>query len=201
MKQAWYIADNDGFSCTIRDAADHDEDGDGMVCEQATPDDARLIAAAPDLLMALVNLTSSLGDDHQWCWTCEDLDADWEQRDDMPHHPDCIIGKAKAAIDKANGTAFGCVDGEHGCYSADQPCGCPCDNCHDDTEFRCKVCNTIVASIRNSTFYLASTDAPTETVPDRCEDCANPDPRDEQTGHEYHREIHQYLVEKGEREE
>ncbi len=53
MKQAWYIAENDGLSCTIRDAADHDEDGDGMVCEQATPDDARLIAAAPDMLEAL----------------------------------------------------------------------------------------------------------------------------------------------------
>ena len=104
MKPTWYIAENDGLECTIRDAADHDEDGDGMVCEHATPDDARLIAAAPDLLMALVNLTSSLGDDHQWCWTCEDLDADWEQRDDMPHHPACIIGEAKAAIEKATGS-------------------------------------------------------------------------------------------------
>ena len=183
MKQAWYIADNDGFSCTIRDAADHDEDGDGMVCEQATPDDARLIVAAPDLLVAAQQISQFIRDRFAYPTLVRNLMA------------------LEAAIDKANGTAFGCVDGEHGCYSADRPCGCPCDNCHDDTEFRCKVCNTIVASIRNSTFYLASTDAPTETVPDRCEDCANPDPRDEPIGHEYHREIHQYLVEKGEREE
>ena len=93
-----------------------------------------------------------------------------------------------------------CTDGKHRCFATDQPCGCSCDNCHDDTEFRCKVCNTIVASIRNSTFYLASTDAPTETVPDYCEDCTN-DPRDEQIGHDYHRELHEYLVQKGEREE
>ena len=171
MKPTWYIAENNGISCTIRDAADHDEDGDGMVCEQATPDDARLIAASPDLLAALLNLTSSLEDDHQLCAWGEDME--WEQRDDMPHHVDCVAGKARAAIDKANGTAFSCVDGDHGCYSADQPCGCPCDNCHDETELRCKVCNTIVASIRNSTFYLASTDAPTETVPDHCEDCTH----------------------------
>ena len=95
----------------------------------------------------------------------------------------------------------GCTDGNHQCFDADQPCSCTCDNCHDDTEFRCKVCNTIVASLRNSTFYLASTDAPTETVPDHCEDCAKADSRDDQTGHEFHREMHEYRVQKGEIEE
>ena len=150
MKQAWYIAENDGLECTVRDAEDHDEDGDGMVCEQATPKDARLIAAAPDLLAA-----------------AERALALWPS--DQGGFPNRI--ELQAAIDKANGTAFDCVDGEHGCYNADQPCGCPCDNCHDDTEFRCKVCNTIVCSIRNGTFYLASTDGPTETVQEYCEDC------------------------------
>ena len=183
MAQKWYIAENDGLSCTIRDAADHDEDGDGMVCEEATPDDARLIVAAPDLLVAAQQISQFIRDRFAYPTLVRNLMA------------------LEAAIDKANGTAFGCVDGEHGCYSADQPCGCPCDNCHDDTEFRCKVCNTIVASIRNSTFYLASTDAPTETVPDHCEDCANADSRDEQTVHEFHRELHEYRVQKGEIEE
>ena len=105
MKPTWYIAENDGISCTIRDAADHDivENLDAAVCEHATPNDGQLIAAAPDLLAALENLINSLGDDHQLCNWCEDMD--WEQRDDMPHHPDCIIGEAKAAINKANGTA------------------------------------------------------------------------------------------------
>ena len=47
-----------------------------------------------------------------------------------------------------------CTDGEHRCFATDQPCGCSCDNCRDDTEFRCKVCNTIVAANRNSTGLL-----------------------------------------------
>ena len=50
----WYIGE-DGVSVTIYDASDLDgtgPDGHGMVCESATPDDARLIAASPDLLAA-----------------------------------------------------------------------------------------------------------------------------------------------------
>ena len=155
-----------GLNCCDHDAIIADTLGHGcntpdLLAEQQA--NARLIAAAPDLLAALENLTNSLGDDHQWCWTCEDLDADWEQRDDMPHHPDCIIGKAKAAIDKANSTAFDCVDGEHGCYNADQPCGCPCDNCHDDTEFRCKVCNTLIDTQMSAMLTSRSLEI--------CEDC------------------------------
>jgi len=50
----WYIAENDGIICTIRDADDVlDSEKPGMVCENATPEDARLIAAAPDLLASL----------------------------------------------------------------------------------------------------------------------------------------------------
>ena len=171
MKQAWYIAENDGISCTIRDASDYDivENLDAAVCEHATPNDGQLIAAAPDLLAALVNLTNSLADDHQLCIPCEDLD--WQQRDYQPHHPDCIIGEAKAAIDKAEGIAFDCVranasvsdDEPHDCYNADQPCGCPCDNCHDDTEFRCKVCNTLIDTQMSAMLTSRSLEI--------CEDC------------------------------
>ena len=64
---------------------------------------ARLIASAPGLLTALINLTHALGDDHELCLWCEDLS--WEQRDDMPHHVDCVAGKARAAIAKAEGRA------------------------------------------------------------------------------------------------
>ena len=50
----WYIG-GDPLSATIFDASDLDgtgPDGHGMVCESATPDDARLIASAPGLLSA-----------------------------------------------------------------------------------------------------------------------------------------------------
>jgi hypothetical protein len=139
MKQAWYIAENDDLECTVRDAADHDEDGDGMVCEQATPKDARLIAAAPDLLAAAERALAFL-----------------------PEFGGASI-ELQAAIDKANGTSFDCVDGEHGCYNADQPCGCPCDNCHDDTEFRCKVCNTMIDTQMSAMLTSRSLEI--------CEDC------------------------------
>ena len=58
----WYIRSERGrhdridpLSTIIYDASDLEgtgPDGHGMVCESATPDDARLIAASPDLLAA-----------------------------------------------------------------------------------------------------------------------------------------------------
>ena len=58
----WYIGE-DGVSVTIYDASDLDgtgPDGHGMVCESATPDDARLIAASPDLLGAAKAMHAAL---------------------------------------------------------------------------------------------------------------------------------------------
>ena len=58
----WYIGE-DGVSVTIYDASDLEgdgPDGHGMVCESATPDDARLIAASPDLLAAAKALLTAL---------------------------------------------------------------------------------------------------------------------------------------------
>ena len=89
MKQAWYIAENDGLSCTIRDAADHDEDGDGMVCEQATPDDARLIAAAPDLLGV--------------CNMLIDAAKDFGLFNGDSQDPEWYIDRIQMAINKAKG--------------------------------------------------------------------------------------------------
>ena len=107
----WYIGGGDELNTIIYDASDlfssdggrlgDGPDGHGMVCRDAVIEDARLIASAPELLTALINLTHALGDDHELCLWCEDLS--WEQRDDMPHHVDCVAGKARAAIAKAEG--------------------------------------------------------------------------------------------------
>jgi len=51
----WYIGGGDQLNTIIYDASDLEgdgPDGHGMVCESATPDDARLIASAPGLLSA-----------------------------------------------------------------------------------------------------------------------------------------------------
>ena len=100
----WYIGRSDGLNAIIYDASDLEGDGPnghGMVCQGVAQEDAQLIAMAPELLTALINLTYALGDDHELCLWCEDLS--WEQRDDMPHHGDCVAGKARAAIAKAEG--------------------------------------------------------------------------------------------------
>ena len=139
----WYIG-GDPLSATIFDASDLEGDGPdglGMVCQDAVIEDARLIASAPELLTALINLTHALGDDHELCLWCEDLS--WEQRDDMPHHVDCVAGKARAAIAKVEGWLV-CQDGQHRCFNTGQPCGCRCDDCRDDTEPRCDICNGLI---------------------------------------------------------
>lgn len=39
---------------------------------------------------------------------------------------------------------FECNDGLHNCFNTDQPCGCRCDDCRDDTEPRCNTCNDVL---------------------------------------------------------
>ena len=58
----WYIGGGDELNTIIYDASDLEgtgPDGHGMVCESATPDDARLIASSPNLL-AVAKLAQSL---------------------------------------------------------------------------------------------------------------------------------------------
>jgi hypothetical protein len=71
------------------------EDGDDD-CDDAN---AKLMAASPNLLLALENIIGSLEDDHQTCVWCED-DESW---DGEGHISSCLIGLANAAISEAKG--------------------------------------------------------------------------------------------------
>jgi len=96
----WYIGE-DGVSVTIYDASDLDgtgPDGHGMVCESATPDDARLIAVAPELLqVAYLAVEMGWGGEHH-------PDCDDEGEEPVTG---CICGLSEvfATIAKAEGRA------------------------------------------------------------------------------------------------
>ena len=91
---------------------------------------ARLIALAPTLLRIVKTLLAS--------WEC-DPDEDAQYEDLM----DKAIDEAREAIAKAEGWLV-CQDGQHRCFNTDQPCGCRCGDCRDDTEPRCDICNGLI---------------------------------------------------------
>jgi len=61
----WYIVGGDDLSTTIYDASDlkegDDPAGQGMVCQDAVIEDARLIAVAPELLRIVKTLLEGYG--------------------------------------------------------------------------------------------------------------------------------------------
>ena len=116
----WYIG-GDPLSATIYDASDLE--GYGVVCQGAVIEDARLIASAPELLQALQLVL------------------------DILDHKEGRIGGIRAVVQAAIAKATGwlvCQDGQHRCFNTGQPCGCRCDDCRDDTEPRCDVCNGLI---------------------------------------------------------
>ena len=129
----WYLVPRlpvggDPLSATIYDASDLEgtgPDGHGMVCESATPDDARLIAASPDLLAAAKAALDRFSDP-----ALEGMAGD-------------LLQELEQAIAKVEGWLV-CQDGQHRCFKTDQPCGCRCDDCRDDTEPRCDICNQLI---------------------------------------------------------
>ena len=136
----WYIRSERGrhdridpLSTIIYDASDLEgtgPDGHGMVCLGATLEDARLISLAPTLLRIVKTLLAS--------WECDpDEDAQYEDLMDQ------AVGEAREAIAKAEGRPV-CQDGSHDCFNTGQPCGCRCDDCRDDTEPRCDICNGLI---------------------------------------------------------
>ena len=91
----WYIGGGDELNTIIYDASDLEgdgPDGHGMVCQDAVIEDARLIAAAPELLRIVKTLLAS--------WECDpDEDAQYESLMDQ------AVGEAREAIAKAEGRA------------------------------------------------------------------------------------------------
>ena len=91
----WYIGGGDQLNTIIYDASDLEgdgPDGHGMVCQDAVIEDARLIAAAPELLRIVKTLLAS--------WECDpDEDAQYESLMDQ------AVGEAREAIAKAEGRA------------------------------------------------------------------------------------------------
>ena len=124
----WYIGGGDELNTIIYDASDLE--GDGVVCQGAVIEDARLIAVAPELLRIVKTLLAS--------WEC-DPDEDAQYEDLM----DKAVGEAREAVAKAEGWLV-CQDGQHRCFNTGQPCGCRCDDCRDDTEPRCDICNGLI---------------------------------------------------------
>jgi len=101
---------------------------------------ARLIAAAPMLLQAAKALLQrgpvGIESECHWCG---------REGEDTEHcsSDDCMGTLARAAIAKVEGRLV-CQDGSHDCFNTDQPCGCRCDDCRDDTEPRCDICNGLI---------------------------------------------------------
>jgi len=150
---------------SILEAMDEDFFKEDEVNDKTDKANARLIAAAPDMLEALeLAKAMGFGGEHpDECYEPVNIVPAGYAKYSGPLDCQCGLAIVQAAIDKAKGIAFDCVDGEHGCYSADQPCGCPCDNCRDDTEFRCKVCNTLIDTQMSAMLTSRSLEI--------CEDC------------------------------
>jgi hypothetical protein len=110
----WYIGGGDELNTIIYDASDvagpfqvrewNGPDGHGMVCQDAVIEDARLIAASPDLLAAAKALLQrgpvGIESECHWCG---------REGEDTEHcsNDDCMGTLARAAIAKAEGPSGG----------------------------------------------------------------------------------------------